>query len=169
MREFGLDPAGCVRLYAKFDEDDHKKDYWYWAKSNKATHRFFNNLLCGSTKFTATATICGQSISSTSGKWSSCIKTQSGTCQGTIYANAGACGIIQGSDYFDLAKGCHYDWVLDLDYTGDWEVWGIEYCPGDCDTPKPWSVSGVLSDPDAAGSIKIIMRGPAEGDFNTIE
>ena len=168
-------PTGGSKIYARLrarfyydaeNYDVHYKDYTY--KTNFVSHRFFNNLLCYSSKFTAKITVCGKSLTSNSGKWSTCAKTKSGACTGSVYANAGACGIIKGSSPLNLQLGCHYDWVLTISGSY-WDVLYLETCPGTCRTPKPLSIGGVLSDPDAADSIEVIMTGPVEGDFKTIK
>jgi serine protease len=104
--------------------------------------RFFNNLICGAASFSATLTVCGVSFTSSSGVWSSCKSIPSGTCTSTIYADAGACGIISGSETVTLDPDCVYDAFLDLD-AGVPYVGALETCPGNCSTPKPWSPENV--------------------------
>jgi hypothetical protein len=145
----------------------HYKDYEY--KTNFVSHRFFNSLVCGGSKFTVKATICGESVSSQSGKWSSCEKTKPGTCKATIYANAGACGIINESANHTSKLGCNYDWVIDLQGSNI-DVWRIKTCPGTCSTPKPWPNQSLVESAAApADSIELFMRIPVEGEFKTIE
>jgi hypothetical protein len=157
-----------TRFYYDVENYDvHYRDYEY--KTNFVSHRIFNSLVCGGSKFTVKATISGKSASSVSGKWSSCVKTKPGRRKAKIYANAGVCGIIDESAYYTSQLGCHYDWVIDLQGS-QIDVWRIETCPGTCSTPKPWPNQS-LADPAAApaDSIELIMRIPVEGDFKTLE
>jgi hypothetical protein len=109
-----------------------------WAVGTTSV-RFYNSLLCGGQSFTATLTVCGVTFTASSGNWSSCKTVTAGTCTGSIFADT-ACGVIDDSDTVDLTPDCIYDVELFVDQFGDPDVFVYETCPGDCNTPEPWTL-----------------------------
>ena len=103
---------------------------------NEASGRFYNNLLCSGVSFNATLTVGGETLSSTTGNWSSCKTWTPGTHSFSLYANAGACGTITMSGSINLDPDTIYDVVLDIEGT-DIILWYLERT-GDCSTPPPW-------------------------------
>ena len=124
--------------------------------------RFTNTLDCNGNPYIATFEVCGITLSSETGNWSSCKTVNSGNCTWTLSANT-ACEEIYMAGPVDLDANCIYTWQLTLregkstlSYT--WE------CPGDCSTASPFSM-GVspesLSDDDSFGTF---MRLPIDGE-----
>jgi subtilisin family serine protease len=111
---------------------------WTVGGGGNVSLRFGNNLICGTTPFTATFTFAGQVFPAFSGNWSICRTFAPGTYAWTFYADAGACGILGpvGGD-FTVAAGNVYSIWLDLDTP--WDLY-VDQQSGDCSTPTPWSL-----------------------------
>ena len=131
--------------------------------SGDTSARFFNNLTCGGSNFTATLTLCGTILTSQSGSWSSCQTVASGTCSFSVYADAGACGTISFSDSMSLDSGCIYDFILDIDGANVVLLY-IRTCPGDCTTPTPFSTGTSLESLSDDDSFELLMEVPIEGE-----
>jgi hypothetical protein len=125
--------------------------------------RFFNDVTCGGSLFTATLNLCGTTLTSQSGSWSSCQTVASGTCSWSVYADAGACGTISFSDSVSLNSGCIYDFVLDID-GGNVVLVCFTTCPGDCSSPTPFSVGTSLESLSDDDSFELLMEVPIEGE-----
>jgi len=131
--------------------------------SGDTSARFFNDLLCGSSYFTATLTLCGTTLTSYSGSWSSCQTVASGTCSWSVYANPAGCDTISFSGSMSLDSGCVYDFVLTTDGTNI--VFGyIPTCPGDCSSPTPFSAGTSLKSLSDDESFELLMEIPIEGE-----
>ena len=102
-----------------------------------ASVRFFNNLTCNNNSFTATLTVCGQTLTSVSGAWSSCDDITPGTCTVSLLAQTGACGTFSDSTSYSLEEGTVYNFALSLD-NQDNVVLGVNAQNGDCNTNTPW-------------------------------
>ena len=97
-----------------------------------ASAEFYNDLLCGSSPFTATLTIDGQALTSQTGVYSDCYDFDCGvSLNWSLYANTGACGIITESGTTTLDCNCLKSYILTL--SGSTPFIGYVYtCPGDC-------------------------------------
>lgn len=104
-----------------------------------ASVRFFNNLTCNGTNFTATLTFCGQTLTSVSGNWSSCHDITPGTCTLSVNASTGGCGTLSDSMSYSITEGSVYNFALDL--SGGNPALGVNEQTGDCSTTTPWRTS----------------------------
>ncbi|MBN1832246.1 MAG: hypothetical protein JW896_09060 [Deltaproteobacteria bacterium] len=133
--------------------------------SQGASVVFLNNLICGSTHFTATATVCGVSIDSETGEWSDCISVTPGSCNVSVYADAGNCGELELSGTIVFQADCLT--VLVFGFIDDEIDVGVsEICPGDCST-DPDEVFNIVSSSYGA-SFKIETAGGIEGEGFTL-
>jgi predicted nucleic-acid-binding Zn-ribbon protein len=152
-------PAGYYRAWVQVYHSQCGYSEWSdprdWGVGN-ASVRFYNNLICGSTPFTATFTYGGQAFNATSGNWSSCDAFAPGTYSWSLYADAGACGILDWSGTEPVAAGIVYNIWLGLDEWDEPELFVYEEC-GDCGDPTPWSL-------DATGS-RVLMKSPPNEKF----
>jgi len=93
---------------------------------------FSNNLTCV-LPFTASLTVDGAPLSAESGQCSNCQKVDCGvSVNWSLYADAGGCGIIEGSGSITLTCDCLYECVLDLDEYGGLVIDVYTTCPGKC-------------------------------------
>jgi hypothetical protein len=129
-----------------------------------ASVRFYNNLICGGNSFTATLDVCGASLTSETGSWSSCKTVSAGDCSWSL--DAPDCGSIQFdmSGPISLDSDCVYSFVLKLDDSDEPELVYYETCPGDCNTDYPFSAGASLRSLSDDGSFKTLMKVPIEGE-----
>jgi hypothetical protein len=97
---------------------------------------FGNDLSCGGSSFTATLTIDGQDLESTTGVWSDCEEFD---CERSlnweVYATS-SCGTIRMGSSIIFDCDCLYPFILGL-HEGSPAVYIYEACPGDCsDVPS---------------------------------
>jgi hypothetical protein len=105
-----------------------------------ASVRFFNNLTCSGSNFTATLTACGQTLTSVSGNWSSCYDITPGNCTISLHAQTTNCGTISDSITYTIEEGSVYNFALDL--SGGNPALGVNVqTGGDCSTGTPWLTS----------------------------
>ena len=100
---------------------------------NSSDAVFYNNLICGSTPFTATLTLDGTPMSAISSNYSSCNPFDFNTSLSwSLYADAGACGTLSGSSSNTLDCNCLYEFFLGLDASYNPTLYIYSTCPGDC-------------------------------------
>ena len=123
----------CDAIYDSFDhiirgcvcEDE--------GMAGDADVRFNNTLDCNGESYTAIFEVCGTTLSSETGNWSSCETVNSGNCTWTLSANTD-CYDIDISGPITINSNCLYNISLIISTINEGQptmsYW--EECPGDC-------------------------------------
>jgi hypothetical protein len=141
---------------------DRQCQFLVTTEEDIASVRFYNALTCGGSSFSATLDICGASLDSETGSWSSCETVDSGNCSASVYATTN-CGTIDISGSVSLEADCVYSFVLYLDESDNVVLLYDETCPGDCNTVTPFSAGASLRSLSDDGSLEILMKAQVEG------
>ena len=122
----------------------------------------------GNKKFNATFTICGSSLASNSGVWSSCITKTNSSCSVKVTANPPCVPKFTINGSISLEGGCVYNWALDEQY-GNPVLGYAKTCPGNCSTSKPWAEGVSTLDPTESPDFQVIGIITGDGELKPIQ